>query len=382
MQAAARPMTYVRGQRQALPAMFLLLGVVYASWAARIPAIRDALGLDAAQLGIVLLAAGIGAVSSFPLAAWSVHRFGARAGSMASGVALLVALPCLALAPGMAWLLLAALAYGAASSCFDVGINALGAYAERLAGRSIMSMLHAWFCVGALAASLAGGGIAALGISPLVHYAGIALGMAVLLRLALQALPPDAPLARTPVDKLFAVPRGPVLALGLIGFCGAMAEGSVADWSAVFMKDVLRVGDGMAPMGFAGFAAFMLLARLSGDRLKDRFGARRVVSRGAVLAAAGVLLAVLAIDVPLTVAGFALVGAGLATVFPFVFSAAGKHGPTALAGVATLSYSGSLLGPPVIGFVAHGWGMRTGLAVLCVLSLGICLAAWRASWLE
>jgi len=273
-------------------------------------------------------------------------------------------------------------AYGAASSCFDVGINALGAHAERLAGRSIMSMLHAWFCVGTLSAALAGGGIAALGVSPFAHYAGVALALAVLLRLALQALPPDAPPARTPVDKLFAVPRGPVLALGLIGFCGAMAEGSVADWSGVFMKDVLHVGDGMAPMGFAGFAAFMLLARLSGDRLKDRFGARRVVSRGAVLAAAGVLLAVLAVNVPLTVVGFALAGAGLAAVFPFVFSAAGRHGPTALAGVATLGYSGSLLGPPVIGFVSHGWGMRAGLAVLCLLSLGICLAAWRARWLE
>jgi len=97
----ALPIKAGRRQHLALPAVFLLLGVVYASWAARIPAIRDALALDAAQLGVVLLAAGVGAVSSFPLAAWSVHRFGPRAASMASGVALLVALPCLALAPGL-----------------------------------------------------------------------------------------------------------------------------------------------------------------------------------------------------------------------------------------------------------------------------------------
>jgi MFS family permease len=181
---------------------------------------------------------------------------------------------------------------------------------------------------------------------------------------------------------MFAIAHGPVIALGVIGFCGAVAEGSIADWSGVFMKDQMYVHDGVAPLAFAGFACLMLLARLVCDPLKDRFGARRVVSLGALLAAAGVFIAVLALNVPLTIAGFALAGAGLASVFPFVFSAAGRHGSTALAAVATFSYSGGLIGPPVIGFLAQGWGMQAGLAFIGLLAIAIAAAASRARWLE
>jgi MFS family permease len=173
-----------------------------------------------------------------------------------------------------------------------------------------------------------------------------------------------------------------LIILGVIGFCGAMAEGSIADWSGVFMKDQLAADDGVAPLAFAGFSALMLAARLVCDRLKDRFGARRVVALGALLAAVGVVIAVLGFNVVLTIAGFALTGAGLAAVFPFVFSAAGRHGATALAGVATLSYSGSLIGPPLIGFLAQGWGMQAALAFIALLSVAIACMASRAALLE
>ena len=155
--STSRPSSPLRliWRKSAIPLFFLLLGVVFATWAARIPAIRDHLQLDAATLALVLLCGGIGAVGSFPLAAWITGHYGARHSTLYAGLALLVSLPLLGLAPNVASLMLICTLYGAASSCFDVAINALGAQAERDAGRPIMSMLHGWFCVGTFSGALA-----------------------------------------------------------------------------------------------------------------------------------------------------------------------------------------------------------------------------------
>jgi MFS family permease len=365
----------------ATPFLFILLGVIYASWAARIPAIRDALQLNPAQLGMVLLGGGFGAVGSFPLAAWLVGRFGGRRAAWYSGLGLIVVLPALALAPSMAWLVIAAIALGAGSGCFDVAINAIGTAHEKLAGRSTMSLLHAWFSVGAVSGALFGSLMAGIGITPAVHFGVTALALLLPLYLAYQALPPDQ-IDHASSKQYFAIAHGPLVALGIIGFCGAVAEGSIADWSGVFMKDRMGAHDGVAPLAYAGFAALMLAARLVCDRFKDRYGARRVVAVGASLAACGIFIAVSAVNIPLTICGFALAGAGFASVFPFVFSSAGRHGATALAAVATFSYSGGLIGPPVIGFLAQGWGMQVALGLIGVMAIAIAISASRARWLE
>lgn len=378
----AVPVTTVHRMRQAaLPLLFIMLGVVYATWASRIPAVRDALQLDPAELSMVLLCAGIGAVGSFPLAAWLTGHYGARHSAWYAGIGLLITMPCLALAPDMAWLMIAMTSLGLCSGCFDVAVNALGAAAEKQAARSIMSLLHAWFCVGTLSGALIGSAFAGLGLSALSHFGLLALLFAIPLRLCYNALPNDRPEPRTG-KKYFSLPHGHLIVLGVIGFCGAIVEGSIADWSGVYMKDWLQATDGIAPLAFAAFAAMMLVTRLIGDRLKEHFNARKVVTAGALIAAGGMFVALIAPTVSLSIIGFALTGVGVATVFPFVFSAAGRHGSTALAGVATLSYGGGLIGPPVIGFLAHGFGLHAALSLVGVLCLAVALSASRAQWLE
>ena len=372
---------FARFHSMATPFLFILLGVIYASWAARIPAIRDALQLSPSQLGIVLLGGGVGAVGSFPLAAWMVNKFGGRRAAWYSGVGLIIVLPSLALAPSMAWLAIIAIALGAGSGCFDVAINAIGTTHEKAAGRSTMSLLHAWFSLGAVCGALLGSLMAGLAVTPLIHFSLVALLLLLPLYIAYRALPPDQ-VVHTESKALFAVAHGPLVALGIIGFCGAVAEGSIADWSGVFMKDEMGAHDGVAPLAYAGFAALMLLARMKCDGLKDKFGARSVVACGALFAAFGIFIAIAAYSIPLTLVGFALAGAGFAAVFPFVFSAAGRHGSTALAAVATFSYSGGLIGPPVIGFLAQSWGMQVAVGVIGVMAIAIAIAASRARWLE
>ncbi|QNB09633.1 MFS transporter [Herbaspirillum frisingense] len=365
----------------AIPLFFLLLGIVFATWAARIPAIRDHLQLDAATLALVLLCGGIGAVGSFPLAAWITGHYGARHSTLYAGLALLVSLPLLGLAPGLASLMLVCTLYGAASSCFDVAINALGAQAERDAGRPIMSMLHGWFCVGTFSGALAASAVAGLGIAPVWHFLLVAALFLYPLYAAYVALPDDRP-EHDPQRKLFAVPHGHLVVLGVIAFCGAIVEGSVADWSGIYMKDHIGASDGSTPLAYAAFAGMMLIMRMVGDSLKARYDARRVVWIGTLVASAGIALAVVAPGMAVAILGFAIAGTGVAAVFPFVFSAAGRHGSTALAAVATLGYSGSLIGPPVFGFLAHGWGLQAALALLGVLCLAMAGSSRRALWLQ
>lgn len=365
----------------AAPFLFILLGVIYASWAARIPAIRDALQLSPSQLGIVLLGGGVGAVGSFPLAAWMVNKFGGRRAAWYSGLGLLVVLPSLAFAPSMMWLTIAAIGLGTASGCFDVAINAIGTAQEKSAGRSTMSLLHAWFSLGAVCGALLGSVMAGFSITPLMHFSIASLLLLPPLYLAYLALPYEQ-IVHAESKAIFAIAHGPLVTLGIIGFCGAVAEGSIADWSGVFMTDEMGAHDGVAPLAYAGFAALMLLARLMCDRLKDKYGARSVVACGALFAALGIFIAIAAINIPLTIIGFALAGAGFAAVFPFVFSAAGRHGSTALAAVATFSYSGGLIGPPVVGFLAQSWGMQTAVGLIGVMAIAIAVAASRARWLE
>jgi MFS family permease len=332
------------------------------------------------MLSVVLLCSGVGAVLAFPLAAWLNAHYGARRGACYAGIGLLIAMPCIGLAPNLPLLMLAMAMLGVGISCFDVAINALGAAAEKRAGRSIMSLLHAWFCVGTFSGALLGSAMAGAGVTPFLHFGALSVLLLTLLRWCYGNLPDD----RTPRlrgDRLFVMPHGPLIALGLIAFCGAIVEGSMGGWSGVYMKDALGAGDGLAPLGYAGFAGMMLLARLAGDRLKEAVGARKVVGFGALLAAAGIFLAVGTHAVPVAIVGFALAGGGVAMVFPFVFSAAGRHGSTALAGVATLGYSGNLIGPPAVGFLAQGWGLQAALGFVGILCVGVAFAASRAKWL-
>ncbi|HEX7641781.1 MAG TPA: MFS transporter [Burkholderiaceae bacterium] len=371
----------VRASQAAAPFLFFLLGMVFATWAARIPSIRDALQLNAADLGLVLLCGGIGSVLSFPMASFLIAHFGARRAALQSGAALLAILALQAWMPNRICLMAGMTFMGMSACSFDVAINAIAAELEKSGGRSMMSLLHAWFCVGTFGGALLGSLLASAKLDVHWHFALVAAAQALPLWLAFNALPSDAP-DPTLGKRRFALPHGPLVMLGIIAFCGSIAEGSIGSWSGVFLVDRLHVGDGVAPLGYAAFAAAMLAVRLVGDRLKERFGARAVVAAGSLLAALGTYGVVAAPNVALAVAGFALTGAGVATVFPFVFSAAGRYGASPLAGVATMGYSGSLIGPPVIGFVAHRFGLAAGMVLVGTLNLAVAAAASKAKALD
>jgi MFS family permease len=371
----------VQAQQFALPLLFALFGLVMGSWAGRIPALAAQAHVSHAALSMVLLCGGLGAFVSYPLSSWLMANQGARKTLLISGLTLLVDLVAIGMAPTVRHLMLAVLMLGITASTFDVAVNSAATMREKLSGKSELSKLHGLGCAGSLAGATLGSLMASLHIAPATHFVMLAGPLALLLWMALQMLAPDLPVETTE-KKAFSLPRGPLALLGALGFLGSMAEGSIADWSGVFLREHFHATDGLAPLALSAFSVMMLVSRVVGDRLKAQYGAKPLVAGGAMIAAAGLFFAVLSPTAVVALFGFATAGLGLALVFPFVFSAAGAQGPAALAGVASMAYAGSLMGPPVIGAVAQGLGMQAAIAWIGVLALGIAWVARRTRLLK
>jgi MFS family permease len=365
----------------ALPALFALFGFIMGSWAGRIPALAERVHVSHSALSMVLLCGGLGAVLSYPISSWLMANHGARKTLLVSGMALLAVLVSIGFAPTVPLLMMAVLSLGITASTFDVAINSAATRREKQTGKSELSLLHGLGCAGGLAGATLGSVMAGLHIAPAAHYLMVVVPLAMLLWGAYSML--DADDAGEKIEKkAFSLPRGPLALLGALGFLGSMAEGSIADWSGMFLKEHFNASAGMAPLALSCFSVMMLLSRLVGDKLKVRFGAQRLVCTGAMIGAAGLFFAVLAPNVYVALGGFAVAGLGLSLLFPFVFSAAGAQGPMALAGVASMAYSGSLMGPPVIGAVAQFMGMQVAMAYIGALALLIGFVASRTRLLK
>jgi len=366
---------------------FLILGVATATWSARLPAIKADLHLSDAGLGLALFAVPAGAVLTLPVSGRIADRFGAVRVTRIAGVATPAALILIGLGPqtGSLAVLVAALAcYGAMAGLLDVSMNACGATLEIAYGRPILSSLHAGYSIAGLAGAGIGGLSAALGLGPLPTFAATAVALITggLLAGPRMHIPPAPPPAGTPED---APRRSPgqlsmvIWVLGLLALCGQLGEGSAGDWSAVYLHADLGTSAAVAAVGLAAFSVTMAAGRVAGDRLAARFGSVRLV-RGSGLVAGLGLAAGLLIGTPVAaVAGFALLGVGLAGIFPQIVSSAVRQDPSRagrnIGRIAAVAYSGLLAGPVAIGAVASGVGLRDALLIPAALAVLVAAAA-------
>lgn len=364
-----------RAARVAVAAAFAINGVAGGNWVVRIPDIQDRLGLSDALLGVALLGMPLGAVVVMPLAgSWVAHggsRIGVWVGTF--GICLGVMLP--GLAPNLLGLALALVLYGMANGIQDVSMNAHGVAVEKRYGRTIMSSFHAFFSIGAMVGAVIGGLVAQAGVDTRVHLISVGVILAAVTAVVMRELLPaevDASPSAKREPVFVRIPRA-VLGLGIVGFCALLAEGAMADWTAVYLRDTLDTSPGLAAAGYAVFSLTMTAGRLSGDRLTDRLGPVWIVEAGGVLSAAGVALALLLANPYSALLGFGLTGLGLSIIVPVVFSSAGRSASIApsraISAVTTTGYLGFMAGPPLIGFVSHLVGLRSALVIVVVLSL-------------
>ncbi|GHB39280.1 MFS transporter [Streptomyces umbrinus] len=364
----------VKRSRYAVATVFAVHGAVTGSFATRVPWIQDHASVSAGQLGLALAFPAIGASVAMPLAGSVSHRFGARAALRGLIALWTLALTLPALAPNLVTLCMALFVYGATAGMADVAMNALGVEIESLLDKSIMSGLHGMWSAGALVGSAAGTVAAHLGSDARLHHALAAVALTLIGIAACQWVLDLRPTEDEEPPPRFALPPKSALLIGAIGFCAVFAEGASLDWSAVYLRDVLDSSAGVAAASTTGFTLTMAIARFAGDAVVDRFGPVRTVRVSGALATLGALLVVVARNAPMAMAGFALLGLGIAVVVPLCFAAAGRSGPNpsqAIAGVATITYTSGLIAPSAIGAVADATSLVTSFVLVTVLTLGL-----------
>jgi predicted MFS family arabinose efflux permease len=351
---------------------FLCAGFGMAAWAPLVPFAKARAGLDDGMLGLLLLCLGAGSILAMPLSGALASRLGCRLVLVVSFIVVLLTLPVLATASGVLVLALALFLFGAGIGSADCVMNIQAVIVERDSGRPMMSGFHGLYSLGGI---IGAGGVSlllGLGATPLLAVLGI--GAAILAALAYAARH-FLPYGSGGEGPPFAVPHGIVLFIGLLCFILFLTEGSVLDWSAVFLTNERGMDPAYGGMGYAAFSVTMTMGRLAGDAIVKRLGGVRVIIGGGLCAAAGLALATLVPSWPVALVGYALVGAGCSNIVPVLFTATGRQTAmpehVAIPAVTTLGYAGILAGPAAIGLIAHVTSLPLAFLVVVALLLGV-----------
>lgn len=367
-------------------ATFFVFGLTVGLWFVHIPMLADKHGLEPGMLGLVLLMPGLGTILAPPLAALIVQAIGSRLCTQiaAFATALWMLLPLFA--PTLPLLLAGALSFGVVAGTLNVAVNTQGTEVEKARGRPTMSVFHGCFSLGGLAVALLWGPLFTLGL-------GEGRGAAILVALSLlllawstRGLLPDRerPAPRQRGEPRPAFPGVALLGLAAIGLICTTVEGSVGDWSGIFLTTVKNSDPALAASGYAMLALAMTTFRFAGGVVVDRLGDRLTLILGGLLVAIGMAIVVFAPEALWSASGYLLVGIGLANASPVVISAAsrvqGVSSAVAVAIVSTSISTGLLAGPPVIGFIAQFLGLSAALGLVAGLGLVVAAMAALRTW--
>lgn len=360
----------ISAARRATLLIFLVCGIGLSSWAPMVPFAKIRLALNDADLGIVLLSLGAGAILTMPVAGFLINKYGSRNVAFTSAMVIAAILPILLLTTTSYQLAAALFVFGAGIGSIDVAMNAQAVLVQERFGKHIMSSFHGLFSVGGLIGAIGLGFLIKAGLSPNVAAASISALLVIITSTQIKYLLPHSEEAKMDSSN-FVLPKGPVLILGIMCFIIFLAEGSLLDWSAVFLQFSRNFDPSLSGMGYAAFSVAMAIMRLTGDGLIHKLGPAKVVLYGTLLAGFGFLIAVITPWAATALLGFVLVGLGAANVVPVFFTAAGRipgiPPSIALSAVTILGYSGQLAGPALIGIIAELTSLSIALGLVGVL---------------
>jgi len=369
--------------RAAILMLFALCGLVFASWASRIPETQIELSLSYQRLGFALLGSAAGSLVALPFAGWLTTFMGSGRLTGISAFGLSILLSAIALADNFWKLTVTLFFFGVLYNCLTIAVNTQAALFEQKAKKPAMSSFHSFFSFGGMSGAIIGALMAQSKVDRLTHFLLITVSMIILTVISVPfLLQKNKSLEVTsyfPKRTIFNYKEAYLLlvVLGLIGFCGIFGEGAMADWSAVYLKQVLGTSEGLAASGYAVYSLTMAIGRLSGDILRTRIGDIRLLQVGAGLASISFAVSLISESAFISLLAFAGVGFGYSTIVPIIFSIAGKV-PNISSGVAisivtTIGYLGILSAPPLIGFLAQLFGLRGALIIIPILSFLIIL---------
>jgi MFS family permease len=364
--------------RIAITLYFFFLGFVFSSWASHIPDIKDKFQLNDARLGGILFMLPLGALCSLPLSGLLIAKVGSRWMSVISLVIYILSLVSISLVPTTLLLSIVLFLFGMFGNFGNISLNAQGISIQHYIQKSILSSLHAMWSVGAFTAAAFTDWMMEANRTMEEHYFLIAIIMVVIILPLFFSLVKD-PVQSNENQKIFAWPTKALLLLGLICFCGAMSEGTMADWSSLYYRKIINQPHVVSALGYTAFALFMSIGRFVGDPLIERWGHGIILKANGILIAIGMITALVSTLPVLVLVGFALVGLGVSSIFPVVYILASKEKSmlpsAALAAVSSIGFIGFLVGPPIIGFIAEGVGLRSALMAVVILGVIIVLLA-------
>jgi predicted MFS family arabinose efflux permease len=369
----------LRTAHVSLAFVFVAFGTVDGAWAARLPALKNRLGLDSGTLGLIIFCVSLTATVLLPVAGWLASRFGSRAPSAWGLLLCAGGLTLAGFAPSAGLLATGACVIGAGIGVVDVAANAHGVAIEQRVGRPVLSALHAAWSLGLLTGSGIAAGAAASSVGPRMQFPLVAAGVVAASALCVPRLLPG---TRADVESAhFALPRGALALPAFLTFCSMFTETAAMNWSAVFLSGPAHAGAAVAAAGVVAYSVAMVAARLVGDPLTARWGVGGIARRGGALTCGGIVLAMATRSPIPSLAGFALVGAGCAAIVPALFRCAAaapgvSHG-AGIAAVATTGYAGGVLNGPAIGFLARGIGLTAALGTIGVAGALIALLGPR-----
>ncbi|PRY04964.1 fucose permease [Pontibacter ummariensis] len=364
--------------RVAVGCFYFLQGLSFASWGSRIPTIQQQMGLSEAELGGVLLALPVGLLLSLPVAGWVIAKTGSRSVVIFSGLLYTTTLVAIGYSQDPLQLIVALFVFGFAGNLMNISINTQGVGVEALYQKSIMASFHGLWSLAGFTGAAIGTLMIGEGVAPFEHFLLIMfLSLLVIVIASRFVLRED---VNTDTDKpIFVMPDKSLIDLGIICFFAMICEGAMFDWSGVYFKKVLLVEKAWIGAGYTAFMCTMAATRFVADWFTSRFGLKRILQLSGTLTAAGLLISVVFPYLYTAMLGFALVGAGVSSVVPLVYGAAGRSkvmSPgVALAAVSTIGFFGFLLGPPLIGFIAGATSLRVSFTIIAVMGLSVALVA-------
>lgn len=375
----------VRRARFAVNVVFVIHGVLFASWSAHVPQVESALNIGDGQLGLGLLGESVGSVTATLVSGLVLARFGSRRTMRVTAIGYCLSGVLVGLSNSLPELFGALAVWGLFAGGLDVSMNTQAIAVERRLGRPIMGKLHGSWSIGSLAGS--GIGVIAVATGITLTWQLLVLGViAVTVAVTLVARALDDPAHEHHATRRRRRPSGTLVILGAIAFAGLLTEGGTSNWSAVYLHDTLHAQPAIAGLAYTAFTLTMVTVRLLGARLLRRFSPRQVISVCAAIATVG-LGAALAIGNPIAgIIGFGLLGVGLASIIPMVFSAAGNQpglsAGTAVATVSAVGWIGFMIGPPLIGQVSGHSSLSIALILFPLLTGFVAIAAPRIPALD
>ncbi|SFH35790.1 MFS transporter [Pedobacter insulae] len=369
--------------RFAISLFYFGQGVVFATWASRIPDLKSALQLSDAALGSVLLALPVGQLLTMPISGKLTTSFGSRRMLAFATPLYALALTVLALATTGWQLALFLFLFGVSGNLCNIALNTQGVGGEKYYGKPIMTSFHGAWSIGGFSGALIGLLMVNLDLVPLIHFWIIA-GLAWLhIFINYRFLIVKQGSQQQEKTKLFTKPQGVLIQLGIIGFCSMATEGAMFDWSGVYFKDIVKAPNSLIILGYASFMVMMACGRFLGDKVIAHYGRKRSLQVSGIIMSAGMFIAVIfPYLIPATI-GFMLVGIGVSGIVPMVYSVAGTNSKVApgiaLAMVSGVSYFGFLMGPPLIGYISALSSLQYSYAIIACFGLVITLIVAKIS---